>query len=364
MMGKNRIRVSILGSEYVILTEDPEQKIHEMASEVENQINSFIEASPGLSTSMATVLTALNFCDGKNKAENAADNLRIQITDYMQEAETSRDLVRQAKEVAQSSAEDTQKLREELLELRERFSADTERTRLATQQEIEDAQKETEKVRTEMVELRNRLVTETKAVVAQTQKEAEEVRSQILAVQEENERLKQKLSSEAKSEAEQIERLLGENSELNARKTALEQELETAKASGSEMEQILNEMQQQYKGLQRKISEETTGIQLKAKKEVEDARKALKTMEIEIETSRERENELQLRVEEAEREAAQMRLQLSGAPEPRTESRPAVAEPAAPPQGRYFSEDRPAEPASDSESSTDDLLSFFNLRQG
>jgi len=364
MMGKNRIKVTILGSEYVILTEDPEQIIHEMASEVENQINSFIEASPGLSTSMATVLTALNFCDGKKKAENAADNLRIQITDYMQEAETSRDLVRQAKEVAQSSAADTQKLRDEIQALRDRFSEDAEKTRQATRQEIEDAQKETEKAREEMIELRNKLVVETKAVVAQVQGETEEARNQILILQEENERLKQTLSGEERTESEQIERLLNENSEMNSRKTRLEQELEAARASNFDTEQVLNELQQQYEGLQRKISEETTAIQLKAKKEIENARKASESLEREVETLREREVQLNLRTEEAERETAQLRLQLSGSPEPGTESRPVAAAPPVPHQARYFSEEEPVESVSDSDSSTDDLLSFFNLRQG
>ncbi len=372
-MGKNRVKVTILGSDYVILTEDPEQQILEMAAEVEDQINSFIESSPALSSSMASVLAALNLCDAKKKAEQSADNLRAQIKEYLQEAERGRSLSAMAQETAREAAEEARKLKTELGVIRDRLTEEASSVKQRAHQEIEEAKGETARVREEMTALKERLAQEMQTALDRAKQEIEESRALAAGHKEENERLKNQMSGEMKSEAEahaavQVEnaRLQEENaklreqeSELSARlrerEDALTAELLQAQQDSAQLAGELEEFRQSNDDLKRRVAGETTAIQLQFKKDLEEAKKQVEPLMQEILLLQKQVNLLTERGEEAEREAATLRLALS-----RQEGSNASAVPAG---AQYFSGGHQVERVDDSESTTDDLLSFFNLRQ-
>ena len=341
-MGKNRVKVMILGSEYVILTEDPEQQIQEMAGEVENQINSFIESSPGLSSSMATVLAALNFCDGKIKAEQSVDNLRVQIKEYLHEAERGRSLSVMAKEASKEAAEEAQRLKDELEGIRKQLNEEAAAVRLQAQQDTEEARAETERMRAD----------------------ADEAKAAVSATLEEMESLKSRMSGEMKDEAEMMNALQAENEQHKERQAVLNAEMERIRKVNFDMEQALAEARQDSAMSRQKIAGETAVIQAQFKKDLDEAKKQVEPLMQEILMLQRQVNQLTERSEESERAAATLRLAMSRQETTFVPEEDDERAPEAPPQGRYFAEEREDETVADTESTTDDLLSFFNLRQG
>lgn len=86
MSEKNRVKLKICGNEFYILSQDSEEYIRTVADKVERSLQSLMNRSPNMSTTMAAVFTALEFCDEAAKATESADNLRAQIKDYLEEA--------------------------------------------------------------------------------------------------------------------------------------------------------------------------------------------------------------------------------------------------------------------------------------
>ena len=71
-----------------------------------------------MSTSMASIFTALEFCDEATKAREAADNLRSEIKEYLDDA------VRTKSEAAEFRKRE-QNLNRELRELHTKFEKDS-----------------------------------------------------------------------------------------------------------------------------------------------------------------------------------------------------------------------------------------------
>lgn len=77
-----KVRLSICGTEYVLSSEDSEEYMTDIAGRVERQMKDLM-ANPRISLSMAAVLAALNAQDTAEKALRAADNLRVQMKEYL-----------------------------------------------------------------------------------------------------------------------------------------------------------------------------------------------------------------------------------------------------------------------------------------
>lgn len=106
-MSKNRTRVSICGSDYVITGDESPEYIRELAREVERRMEELMNASSSVSVTMAAVLTAMNCCDDESKAIMSADNLRAQMKEYL--ADSAR-----CRSEAEESRRELEKLRAEL----------------------------------------------------------------------------------------------------------------------------------------------------------------------------------------------------------------------------------------------------------
>jgi cell division protein ZapA (FtsZ GTPase activity inhibitor) len=83
---KNRVTLKICGYDFCISSEDSQEYIKGIGQKVEDHINRLMNYSDTMSTSMAAMFTALEYCDDAVKAREAADNLRSQIKDYLEDA--------------------------------------------------------------------------------------------------------------------------------------------------------------------------------------------------------------------------------------------------------------------------------------
>jgi len=86
----NKVKINIAGTEYIVLSEDKESYVKDLADEVSKKMESMLASSNRYSMTMSAVLTALDFCDEYKKSITASDNLRAQIKDYLEESAKTR----------------------------------------------------------------------------------------------------------------------------------------------------------------------------------------------------------------------------------------------------------------------------------
>lgn len=84
-MSKNRVKLNICGADYVIISDEPEEYMKEIASMVDDEMRETIEKNDRISMTMSAVLSALKYCDEFVKATRNEDNLRDQIKSYLEE---------------------------------------------------------------------------------------------------------------------------------------------------------------------------------------------------------------------------------------------------------------------------------------
>ncbi len=85
-----KVRLDICGSDYVVSTNDDEKYLVELASKLDEAMQSIMIASPSASVTTAAVLTALSFLDELQKSQMTAENMRTQIKDYLEDAARSK----------------------------------------------------------------------------------------------------------------------------------------------------------------------------------------------------------------------------------------------------------------------------------
>lgn len=115
-MSKNKIRLNICGSECTITSEDNETYVLALGDEVEKSIQSIMSKNDRVSLTLASIITALSFCDEAKKAVAAADNLRSQIKDYLEDSSRSR-------LEADEARREIERMKQEIQTLRARLAA-------------------------------------------------------------------------------------------------------------------------------------------------------------------------------------------------------------------------------------------------
>lgn len=83
---KNRVKLHICGSDFVISSTDSEAYMRAVGERVERTIEGHLERSPNMSLVRAAVFAALEFCDDAAKATENADQLRAQVQTYLEES--------------------------------------------------------------------------------------------------------------------------------------------------------------------------------------------------------------------------------------------------------------------------------------
>ena len=115
-MSKNRIRLEICGVECVIASDDSEEYIRAIGAEVARSMNAMCRQNERISIATAAVFAALNYCDDAQKAKAAADNLRAQIKNYVEDASHARMEADEARREADRLSREVQRLRARLAE--------------------------------------------------------------------------------------------------------------------------------------------------------------------------------------------------------------------------------------------------------
>ena len=82
----NHIKLTICGTDYRLVTDDNPEYALALALEVEKKINALRESSKSLSLLQATTLVALEYADLLKKNDSSADNLRVQVKEYLEDA--------------------------------------------------------------------------------------------------------------------------------------------------------------------------------------------------------------------------------------------------------------------------------------
>lgn len=79
---KNKIVISIAGSELVVMTEESREYTTKLANIVDLKMRDLLSSSSKVTTPMASILTCLDLCDENEKNKAAAARLRDEIKSY------------------------------------------------------------------------------------------------------------------------------------------------------------------------------------------------------------------------------------------------------------------------------------------
>ena len=102
--------------ECVIASDDSEEYIRAIGAEVARSMNAMCRQNERITIATADVFAALNYCDDAQKAKAAADNLRAQIKNYVEDASHARMEADEARREADRLSREVQRLRARLAE--------------------------------------------------------------------------------------------------------------------------------------------------------------------------------------------------------------------------------------------------------
>ena len=85
-----KVKVNICGRIYCLNTEANEEYVTGLAAGLNERITRFMNENPGTSVLSAAIMTALELSDDASRNEGDADNFRLQLKNYAEEAATAR----------------------------------------------------------------------------------------------------------------------------------------------------------------------------------------------------------------------------------------------------------------------------------
>lgn len=85
-MEKNKVKISVCGSDYYITTEDDPKYVLELANDLDETLSKIVHENGRLSITQAAILASLDYADQAKKATDTADNLRAQIKEYLEDS--------------------------------------------------------------------------------------------------------------------------------------------------------------------------------------------------------------------------------------------------------------------------------------
>lgn len=122
-MERNKVRLSIGGAEYSVLTEDDVKYVQELGKELDRALTQVMKENPRASITQAAVLTALSYADEYKKASTAADHLREQIKDYLDDASSAKSKADWARRETEKTKKDLEDANIEIERLRAQLSS-------------------------------------------------------------------------------------------------------------------------------------------------------------------------------------------------------------------------------------------------
>ncbi|MCC8015987.1 MAG: cell division protein ZapA [Clostridiales bacterium] len=113
-MEKKKVQIKICGATYSILTDDNAEYVEELGEFIDSEMKNISMGNPSLSSIQCAVLVALDQADSSRKATAAADNLRAQIKDYLEDSARARMEVDVARREIERLNREISNLREKL----------------------------------------------------------------------------------------------------------------------------------------------------------------------------------------------------------------------------------------------------------
>ncbi len=86
----NKVKLSIGGSTYVVSCSENEDRVLELAEKLDSDMSLIMEQTPSASVTAAAVLCALTYLEKLDQSDRGADNMRMQIRQYLEEANSAR----------------------------------------------------------------------------------------------------------------------------------------------------------------------------------------------------------------------------------------------------------------------------------
>ena len=109
-----KVKVNICGRTYCLCTEESEEYVTSLAQELNGRINRFMDNNPGTSVLSAAIMTALELTDDAARNEGDADNFRVQLKSYAEEAASAKKMVDKLRRALEGLAQENQKLKSDL----------------------------------------------------------------------------------------------------------------------------------------------------------------------------------------------------------------------------------------------------------
>lgn len=83
-MSKNKIIISIAGSELVVMTDETREYTTMLASIVDTKVRALLASSSKMTSPMACILACLDICDENEKNKESASRMRDEIRSYIE----------------------------------------------------------------------------------------------------------------------------------------------------------------------------------------------------------------------------------------------------------------------------------------
>lgn len=122
-MAANKVKVTIVGSDYSILAEDDPRYVQLLGKELDGKMAGIMKVNSRLSVTQAAVLAALDYADESKKATTTADRLREQIKDYLDDASAAKSKADIARHESEKHKKEAEALRAENERLRRELDA-------------------------------------------------------------------------------------------------------------------------------------------------------------------------------------------------------------------------------------------------
>ena len=85
-----KVKVSICGKEYTLITREDEAYVLDLAKKINKAVDDIQRDTPSLNVASALSLACMDIADDLAKQQQSCDNLRAQIRDYVNEAGEAR----------------------------------------------------------------------------------------------------------------------------------------------------------------------------------------------------------------------------------------------------------------------------------
>lgn len=122
-----KVKVNICGRIFCLNTEENEEYVTGLAAGLNERINRFMADNPGTSVLSAAIMTALELSDDASRNEGDADNFRLQLKNYAEEAAAARVNADKLRRAVEALVQENRKLKSdlELLTLRNQVEQNT-----------------------------------------------------------------------------------------------------------------------------------------------------------------------------------------------------------------------------------------------